>query len=195
MSYTEKITKLYKDGKIPESSMVKAAAFKAVLEENLELTKTALDWAGIKSTATSPGTKEKINWFKNIGSSAVAKAGLVLGGYALSQGLDILETKADNNGIGNYFENMLAMRPELRNEDQLVIKKYFDSLMHFAPAIAKEPLAASAYITQAIQYEEAGGPPYSTIESLVKTQKTYREVNPLRVQRIGELFSQPKMKL
>jgi len=128
----------------------------------------------LEKTASIFGSKPA----KMLFYSALAGPVLAASSYFAGKGTQLIEDRLKEERDEEEFKKILEIRPELKNMDQLLIKKYFDSLRYFAPAIAADPLAAGAYIKQAIQYEEVGGPPYSTIESLVKTQKTYGETQP-----------------
>jgi hypothetical protein len=174
-SYVERLISLYKEGKVEESTMYKMAAFKAELQELIE--KEGMDKLAMGSIG------------KGMLIGALIAPTFAASNYLIGKGLDRLEK--DNSGLSAdaLFSKMLEYRPELKNEDQLLVKKYWDSLVHFAPSIASDPLAAGAYIRQAIQYEEVGGPPYSTVESLVKTQKTFKEANPLTYSSVGEAIA------
>ncbi len=164
MSNVEKILNLYKDGKVSDATMLKTAAFKAELESLVK--------GDMEKTAVGPA--------QALMFGALAAPAFAASNYLMARGVDYATKENVQVAQNSDYKRMLEYRPELKGEDQLLVKKYWDSLVHFAPAIAQDPLAAGAYVKQAIQYEEVGGPPYSTIESLVKTQKTYGEAHPLR---------------
>lgn len=71
-----------------------------------------------------------------------------------------------------YFKKMLEKHPTLLKEDPEVVAKYWDSLYHFAPQMAQEPLAAGAYIRQSIDkgLEEVGGPSADIVKHLTDIQ-------------------------
>ncbi len=191
MSNVQKILDLYKAGKVPESTLIKAAAFKDELQIHLNLTGELKKEAGIfgKAKAAYSGAK---TWLKtdtaarNALLTGIAVPTAMAGANILGKGVDQLQDILEGPDKERDFQAILEIRPELKNEDPLLVRKYFDSLHKFAPAIASDPLAGGAYLYQVMKFEGAGGPPYSTIESLVKTQKTYRDTNPLRTQRYGE---------
>lgn len=73
-----------------------------------------------------------------------------------------------------YFEAMLKEHPQLKQFKPADVAKYFNSLNHFAPSMAKDPLAAGAYITQSLKKlsdEELGGPPPDTFSTLTDIEK------------------------
>ena len=162
MSNVEKILNLYKEGKITDSTMLKTAAFKAELE--------SLVRGDMEKAASGPA--------QALMFGALAAPAFAASNYLMAKSVDYATRDQVQVAQNHDFKNMLDHRPELKGEDQLLVKKYWDSLIHFAPAIAQDPLAAGAYIKQAIQYEEVGGPPYSTIKDLVSTQKAYGEAHP-----------------
>lgn len=172
MSNVQKILNLYKDGKISESSMVKTAAFKVELEKLFK--------EGLEKTSAGMG----------LGSilllSALAAPAFAASNYMVGKGVDMAQSYGRIQREDQSFKTMLEYRPELASQDQLLVKKYFDSLLHFAPAIAQDPLAAGAYVKQAIEYEAVGGPPYSTIQSLVNTQQSFRQAQPMKAITLGE---------
>ena len=114
-----------------------------------------------------------------LGSLIGVPAG-VLALHAAKAGVEAIEDAIYARKFSKKFEEMMAARPELRNENQDLVKKYWNTLIHFAPAIAEDPLAAGAFIKQAIQYEEVGGPPYQAIETLAKTQEHFYKARPER---------------
>ena len=147
MSSTDKIIKQYKEGKISDTTIVKMAAFQDELE------KTSADFA------------------KTLGLMALAAPMFGLSQYYIGKKLDDHEQAKLQLEKEPSFKNMINMHPGLRNEDQILVKKYYDSLWHFAPTIAQEPLAAGAYIRQAMQLEDAhGGPTYSMVKDLIQAE-------------------------
>jgi len=175
----QKILDLYKKGKVKESTIIKMAAFKTEIEALL---------------SSKDMTKEAVATKSVLIGAALAPPILAASNFLIGKAIDTFEEANKGNYLNQKFEKMLEYRPDLKAEDQLLVKKYWDSLVHFAPAIANDPLAAGAYIKQAIQYEEVGGPPFSTIESLVKTQKSYKDAQPLRSRGIGESIAESSSK-
>jgi hypothetical protein len=75
-----------------------------------------------------------------------------------------------------YFEKMLEAHPSLRNEDPELVARYWESLYHFAPNVAADPLAAGAYITQSIRRDymgQFGGPPIDVYKTLTDIQSRF----------------------
>lgn len=73
-----------------------------------------------------------------------------------------------------YFEKMMKEHPQLKQFPPKEVAKYFNSLNHFAPNVAKDPLAAGAYLTQSLKKlssEELGGPPPDTFNTLADIEK------------------------
>ena len=85
-----------------------------------------------------------------------------------------LERRNSQRESREYFEKMLVSHPQLKEYDPEVLAKYWESLYHFAPNMAQDPLAAGAYITQSLkrQYiEEFGGPTLDIFKTLSEVQK------------------------
>jgi hypothetical protein len=73
-----------------------------------------------------------------------------------------------------YYQKMLEAHPQLAKEDPALVARYWESLYHFAPHMAQDPLAAGAYITQTVgrlSAEQFGGPPPDTFATLADIQK------------------------
>ena len=74
-----------------------------------------------------------------------------------------------------YFKKMMAAHPELLKEDPKTVAEYWRSLYHFAPHMARDPIAAGAFIRQSILKgvrEEFGGPPPDTYATLSKVEES-----------------------
>jgi len=156
MSATKKYTELYKQGKLEDTTLIKMAAFKEEL--NGLFTKEA-------------------NIYKTVGALALAAPIFGLSSYGLGKGLDYLENKQLDKEKEPAYQAMVGLHPDLLDEDQILVRKYWDSLWHFSPHIATEPLAAGAYIKQAMEYEQTGGPTYNMVKDLIHAQE--KAVNPV----------------
>jgi hypothetical protein len=148
----EKFIELYKQGKVPMSSMLKAAAFKEELEKN---------------------AAPDVNAFLKYLAGAL---GVTLLTGATAAGTDLAVAKYQQHKIEQskdpLFREILSLRPELK-QNQTRAKLYFDALMHFSPAIAANPLAASTYIAQALEYDGSiGGPTPDVLNTLTGIQKS-----------------------
>lgn len=72
-----------------------------------------------------------------------------------------------------YYKKMLKAHPELLKENPKVVSEYWRSLYHFAPHMARDPIAAGAFIRQSILKgvrEEFGGPPPDTYATLARVE-------------------------
>lgn len=191
MSNVQRILNLYKEGKISDSTLIKAAAFKKEVEKMLE--DEGFEKGASFGTFLGKHPKTKL-FLAALGTGSAFS----LGAAGAAKAADAIEDIAEKPQKEKHFQDILAMRPELKKEDPLLVRKYFESLWKFAPAIASDPLAGGAYISQVIKFEGAGGPPYSTIEALVKTQKTYKDTNPAKgrfsTAIAGSNFSTPDFK-
>lgn len=149
----EEFIKLYNEGKVPMSTMLKAAAFKEELEK--------VSFGGdLQSFLTYLAAGMGVSL--GLGGAA-ALAETAVGAYQKHK----LESSADP-----LFQEVLQLHPELK-ENKALARLYFDALMHFSPAVASNPLTAGAYIRQALAYhEQMGGPLPETVNTLTNIQKS-----------------------
>ncbi len=113
-----------------------------------------------------------------IGQGAALAAGLVLGATFIDKVIDAISSQYDKYTMRGYFEKMLEVHPQLQNEDPVLVARYWESLQHFSPHMAKDPLAAGAFITQSIRRvsgDQFGGPPPDTYSMLAQIQKQHKE--------------------
>ena len=89
------------------------------------------------------------------------------------------------------FQEMLGKHPDLKEKEDLAAE-YFDALSEFSPSVIRSPLAAGAYIKQAIeQHHAAGGPLPQMVRALTEIEKDIvdardkRRASPL-VQLVGQ---------
>ena len=148
--YTNQLVKLAREGKVPNSSILKASVFKEELEK-VAKTKTSL-----------PG---------NVGSLLAASAAIGLGTLAAGKLYDTYQDAKFEKELPQHFDAMLDAHPQLLEEDPVLVKRYFQSLVNVAPNIAQDPLAAGAFITQSLRMSELGGPSIATYKDLAQTQK------------------------
>jgi hypothetical protein len=129
--------------------------------------------AGVKETSAGLGIG-----FKR-GLSAIAIPVGIYSGLKIMDELFIdnlikkLREKRTRTESKEYYQKMLIAHPQLKKEKPEVIALYWESLVHFAPDMAKEPLAAGAYITQSIRRkygEDLGGPPPDVFKGLTDIQ-------------------------
>jgi len=69
---------------------------------------------------------------------------------------------------------MIEAHPQLKKEKPEIVARYWQSLYHFAPYMAADPLAAGAFIRQSLARglpEEFGGPPPDTYVTLSDIQR------------------------
>ena len=149
MTNLQRLVKLAKEGKFPTSSLVKAAAFKHELEK------------------TAAGSIPAL--------SLVLQAGLLGAGIGMGHlAADYLGDVSIKRSKPRLLENVYSAHPSLRNEDPVVVNRYMDSLIHFSPEVAKDPLAAGGFITQALRMADLGGPPLSQFKDLTAITKDMR---------------------
>ena len=82
-----------------------------------------------------------------------ARAGLVGGGIALGAGALAGVAKAhDALTFKKDYENMLDFAPEIKDYDEKAVKARFNTLRRFNPEMSSDPLVASSWIKQTIEY-------------------------------------------
>ena len=135
--------------------------------------KTKVTEAFIKE-AFSPGIKRVL-------TLGAAQALAMVGTVGLMRTIDgiisYLEKAGQKVASKKYYQNILEAHPQLQKEDPVTLAKYWESLNHFAPHMAKDPLASGAYITQSLKRlssEEFGGPPPETIATLSDIENKLR---------------------
>ena len=155
-----KILELHKQGKIPNSTIIKMAAF---FEE-------------INKVAQKPDIKVKSlrapRDLKSLGIMLLMGAALGGGAYAFTKGVDVITKKLDERNKEPLFQEMLRLHPELVLEDQKRIRQYFETVWHFSPHLAKNPFAAGAYIRHAMSLDpNIGGPSIASVKDITSIQK------------------------
>ena len=143
-----------------------------------------------KSTAS--GTK-KILLNKKVLSTLGARILFGVGAELVDSIIAILKEKYNIYKSKEYFDKMLKAHPQLKNYNKEEIAKYYASLNHFAPSVAKDPLAAGAYLTQSLKKlssEELGGPPPDTFNTLVDIEKKFTDARSGRSRDKGNKYFQ-----
>ncbi len=122
------------------------------------------------------------SWLPFIAASVLAGS-LLQGMQAF---IDALISKIEQHGHKakgkEYYKKMLEAHPTLTKEDPETVAKYWDSLYHFAPSMAQDPLAAGAYIRQSIDkgLEEIGGPSADMVKSLTDIDSAHTKTRETR---------------
>ena len=82
--------------------------------------------------------------------------------------VDVIEEHGHKAKSKDYYKKMLDAHPSLTKQDPRTVAKYWDSLYHFAPSMAEDPLAAGAYIRQSLDrgLEDLGGPSPDIVQNL-----------------------------
>lgn len=156
--------KMAEDGTVPESTLVKASAFKDHLNQR-KLVKTA---APVGGRPNGPG----------FGQVLLYGLGLGLGAAAATAGFDAIYDKWLDRKKMPAFKKMLEYHPALAKEDPETIARYFDSVWHFSPHLAQDPMAAGAYIRTALSFHGVyGGPTTNMAKDIAGLQKDVRSVD------------------
>lgn len=152
MSQTSNFVSMYKAGKIPASTMLKAAAFKSEMEKK-----------------ASPDVS---TFLKYLATGLAVSTGLGVAAGVANLGVKAYEENQLNSQKDEMFKEVLRLHPDLSSQKDRA-KLYFEALLHFSPVVAKNPLTAGAYVKQALQYDHvAGGPLPASINELANIQKS-----------------------
>ena len=148
MKNVERIIRLYKDGKIDDTTMVKMAVFK---EKVAEL---------IKESGPGGLTKNQVLM------AAAISAGIGLGSQAIESLSNYFVTtraqKQLDETTKKIFEDIYNS-PEVKSFPREVAEQYFNTLKHFSPHVASDPLAAKTYLLQMLKWSDEYSAPISTM--------------------------------
>ena len=156
MSYTKRILKLHKEGKVDDTTMVKMAVFK---EKVAELLKESV-----------PTTKQLVLL------GAAMHAGVGLGGAAVEAISDYFLSKKAREGLRSDAQRVfdeIYSSPEVSKYSREEAQQYFKTLEHFSPHIATDPLSAKTYLLQMLEwYDEQTSTPVSptTVRDLAEIE-------------------------
>jgi hypothetical protein len=114
---------------------------------NVKLPQEALD--ALRAVGGPRKTKGVWPAVKRLGSRGLIVGGAIAAGTAGIAGLakahDALTFKKD-------YENMLSFAPEIKDYDERAVKARFNTLRRFNPEMSSDPLVASSWIKQTIEY-------------------------------------------
>lgn len=149
MSFRKKFVELYKAGKVDDTTMYKMAAF----EEEL---KKEADW------------KSGVIHGLGVGVGLAALKGI---DYGIRQGMASFEDKKTGQSAEANFEIVYAREPSINRYPKDEARRYFETLLHFAPHMAIEPIATTSWLKEALEWKEQGTEPHrDLIKSLAETQ-------------------------
>jgi hypothetical protein len=121
--------------------------FRKITETVTERSKTAAVNPGVLDTSSRVARLG--SWGKRLGAdSASSVASGVLGGLGMAVAADLYNVVRKNLRSGTHWKNMLAANPELREKDLDVVRQHYKSLRDVAPALAANPMAAGAAVSQ-----------------------------------------------
>jgi hypothetical protein len=143
MSYTKRILKLYEEGKVDDTTMIKMAVFK---EKVAELMKES------KLSSTTKGLL--------FGAAITAAAGV--GAAAAGTISDYFISKKTREGLRSDAQRVfdeIYSSPEIGKYPREEAQQYFKTLEHFSPHIATDPLSAKTFLLQMLEwYDESSAP-------------------------------------
>ena len=105
-----------------------------------------------------------------------ATAGGLLGVLGL-RGIDTIMSKIKKHTIEPHrkeeaYNNMLDTHPDLAERDQSKVRLHFDSLFHFSPMYATDPLMAGEYVRQ--NMDSGGAINLTTPKTVTEVEKAIR---------------------
>jgi hypothetical protein len=147
MSYVKRIVKLYEENKVDDTTMVKMAVFREKVAELL---------------------KESSIDRKTLLLGAAMTAGAGLGAAAIETVSDYFLSRRAKASLEEdaqkVFEEIYSS-PEVSKYGREVAQQYFQTLKHFSPHIATDPLSAKTYLLQMLDWEDAQtSTPISTVQ-------------------------------
>lgn len=113
-----------------------------------------------------------------VAGTIVGSAAVVTIGAFVDAIIDWLKENRSQAKSKEYYEKMLEAQPSLQKQDPELVARYWASLYHFAPNMAHDPLAASAFIKQSLDrgYPELfGGPPVDVYNTLTNINKSFSD--------------------
>jgi hypothetical protein len=97
---------------------------------------------------------------------AMLAAATAIGGTALKD--NVINPLAGKASIMKSKHDMMKLTPSLRDEDEKIVKNYFNVVKTFSPKAASNPLVAGALVNKMIQF---GGVDHKLVQDLAKMQK------------------------
>ncbi len=158
MSYTKRILKLYKEGKVDDTTMIKMAVFK---EKVAELMKESF--------------LKNLSDVQKVMLAAGATAGIATAGAAFNTTFDYFKSKKAREGLRSdaqsVFEEIYSS-PEISKYPREEAQQYFKTLEHFSPHIATDPLSAKTYLLQMLDWYDESHTPVSptTVRDLAEIE-------------------------
>ncbi len=146
MSYVKRIMKLYGEGKVDDTAMVKMAVFR---EKVAELMKEAI---------STPDRNILL-----FGAAITAGAGL--GQAAVETVSDYFISRRAKKSLEEDAQKVfdeIYDSPEVGKYSREEAQKYFQTLKHFSPHIATDPLSAKTYLLQMLSWSDESQAPIST---------------------------------
>jgi hypothetical protein len=142
MSYVKRIIKLYDESKVDDTTMVKMAVFR---EKVAELIKEGI---GIDK--------------KHLLLGAAMMAGAGVGAAAIETVSDYFLSRRARQHLEEDTQKVfdeIYSSPEVSKYPKEEALKYFQTLKHFSPHIATDPLSAKTYLLQMLDwYDESSAP-------------------------------------
>jgi hypothetical protein len=193
MIKTSEFIEQYRKGKVPASTLIKMAAFKSELEALLaaqsqdSIVKIATELPGGLFKQIFSKGRTALDTAAHFGIGGINIGGALIGGgvFGASMQLFMEAVKALEGKVIDWmndtkkpklFADMMMLHPQLGEYDKKLVETYYEALWHFSPVMAENPLAAGAYIRQALSmHHVAGGPLPNSINEVAMIQKNWHQ--------------------
>lgn len=165
---TSDFVRLYKEGKIQDTTLIKMAAFKEQLEQMSD---------------------EK---FQKIASKLPILLGAGLAGIGVGLGTAAYDRHLQNQVMEETMEQAdkvfeeLLQDPDFQGYDRELLEEYFQSIYHMSPVVATDKVAAKAYLLNMLAYSGSGtGVAIPTLETLTNIERNKRQAEKHLAESVG----------
>lgn len=150
---TQRFVKLHKEGKIDDVTIIKMAAFKEMLEEELL-------------------NKEAMGPLQAAGLAALMGAASGAAALGVDAYLDSKEKKQQEEAA-KYVLERLYQDPEIKKYPQEILENNFEALYKVSPHIASNPIAAKSYLLNMLAWSDSPtGVPITHFSEMAKFQES-----------------------
>jgi hypothetical protein len=171
MSYRKELVELYRQGKIDETAIIKMAAFQQDIEDMME--KNAFDWAIGANFLNKPADVKNLkNILKTVGILSAITAGSAGIQKLLSDAYEKFKNTMASREAYNNFDTVYSESTELQKYPKDIAKKYFNTLYHFSPKMATDPMATESWLLQTVSWHGSDtGVPLPHLKDITDVQE------------------------
>jgi hypothetical protein len=163
MNYRSEMVRLYKQGKVDEKALIKMASFEEMIKESFMDGAVAYlgDIKQLKNILIAMGVMGAVS----LGTEGLKS--LVQNMYSKYK-----NTQASKEALKN-FESVYNSSPKLKKYKKELAQKYFNTLYHFSPKMASDPVSTESWLLQALRWEDTEtGVPVDLYEAAGKINKS-----------------------